>query len=74
MDSLAISMTESDTGASEHCILELETEIVNTLYPILDEFRTERRSVSPTFKFLEDILTRVLRPIKMFISATRKGC
>lgn len=51
MDSLAISMTEGDTGASEHCILELETEIVNTLYPMLDEFRTEGRSVSPTFKF-----------------------
>lgn len=74
VERLANSMSEGETAASEQCISELKTEIANNLHPLLDEFRTEGRSVSPTFKFWDDFLTRVLRPIKMFISATRKGC
>ena len=74
VERLANSLSEGETTETEQCISDLKSEIVSNLQPLLDEFRREGRSVSPTFRVWNDFLTRVLRPIKMFISATRKGC
>jgi len=41
------------------------------LLSLLEEFRTESRQISPTFKVWDDYLTRVSTPLKLFISSTR---
>ena len=41
------------------------------LLSLLEEFRTESRQISPTFKVWDEYLTRVSTPLKLFISSTR---
>ena len=45
----------------------------NDLLPLLSEFREEGKSISPTFRFWNDFLDRIMRPIKLFLSSTRLG-
>ncbi|XP_052801704.1 uncharacterized protein LOC128232273 [Mya arenaria] len=42
------------------------------LLPLLEEFRTESRQISPIFKLWDEYLTRVSEPLKLFISSTRE--
>ena len=52
---------------------KLSNVIDECLLPILTEFRLEGRQASPTFKFWDDFLCRVLRPLKIFVSSARHG-
>ena len=45
----------------------------NDLLPLLSEFREEGKSISPTFRFWNDFIDRIMLPIKLFLSSTRLG-
>lgn len=64
--------TKNEEAISE-TIGKLNTAIDEHLQPLLDEFRAEGRDASPTFKFWNDFLEKVLRPLKIFISSARHG-
>ncbi|MES9884232.1 MAG: hypothetical protein ABW185_25590, partial [Sedimenticola sp.] len=52
---------------------ELYERIGNVLSPLLYEFREHGRTVSPTFRFWDDFLTKVSLPLKLFLASSRTG-
>ena len=69
-----ISGKESDRKTINELVSgHLREVVTNDLLPLLSEFREERMSISPTFRFWNDFLTRVMLPFKLFLSSTRLG-
>ena len=59
---------------SKKSVIEGNDEVaLQDLQDLLKEFRQARRSTSLTFHFWDDFFTRVLLPLKLFISSTRLG-
>lgn len=66
--------TSFKDGSSTEDVIRLLCNLLrNDLVPLMEIFRQEGRSLSPTFQLWDDILFSVLRPVKMFISGTRDG-
>ncbi|CAC5361555.1 CACNA2D3 [Mytilus coruscus] len=53
----------------DHFLSLLQTDIEDKLQPLVDRYK----AIFPSFKFLDDFLTKVLQPIKILISSTRNG-
>ena len=64
-------LTEDDSIIS--VTLQLTNVVIDKLSPLIQLFRDHGRSVSPTFKFWDDFLMKVMLPLKVFLSTTRNG-
>ncbi|CAC5402431.1 unnamed protein product [Mytilus coruscus] len=53
----------------DHFLSLLQTDIED----MVDRFKAVGQAISPTFKFWDDFLTKVLKPIKILISSTRNA-
>ena len=78
LDEQLQSLEEMMPNTAESEILEYKLSeliaIINVqITPLLDEFRTEGRQMSATFRFWDDFLWNVMRPLKMFVHASRVG-
>ena len=58
---------------TDKIISELLAILQNHLTALISMFREEGRKSSPSFRFWDDFLHRVMRPFKLFIAATRNG-
>ncbi|MEW8548470.1 MAG: hypothetical protein AB2693_33625 [Candidatus Thiodiazotropha sp.] len=69
-----LSDRESDRTTINDLVSGRLGEVVKSdLLPLLSEFREEGMSISPTFRFWNDFLVRVMLPFKLFLSSTRLG-
>ena len=77
-DRLSEGLTELESAFSglekvQELKQELCTLLIDQVLPMIEKYRKEGRSISPTFLLWDEILFRVLLPLKVFISASRKG-
>ena len=69
-----LSEAESDTDSIKEILAGRLGEVVhNDLLPLLSEFREEGKSISPTFRFWNEFLDRIMLSFKLFLSSTRLG-
>ena len=67
-----LSSNELDTEMNTKMLSGGFGEVLkNDLLLLLSEFRQEGISISPTFRFCNDFLERVMLPFKLFLSSTR---
>jgi len=70
---LSDSFATGNSRAIEAHMVNLQMIMSTEMLPLLNDFRTDGRESSPTFKFWDDFLKRVLVPLKLFLIATRRG-
>ena len=68
LESNSVDNTNIHDVVDQICIL-----LKNEMIPLMGAFRRDGQASSPTFKLWDDILFKVLLPLKTFISATRDG-
>ena len=68
LESNFVDNTDLHDVVDQICIL-----LKNEMIPLMEAFRRDGQASSPTFKLWDDILFKVLLPLKTFISATRDG-
>ena len=73
LQQLAESFIESPAMSQADTVDLLLTEMSERVTPLIARFREEGRTSSPTFKFWDDFLQKVLLPFKLFIIGTRCG-
>ena len=71
LDELESSFASNDAPRKQ--VEELCTLLNEDVRPLIEEFRRDGRVASPTFMLWDDVLFRVLLPLKIFIAATRDG-
>ena len=62
-----------NSGRLDATMDQLLTTTETNVLPIISQFRTEGRRISPMFKFWDDYLQRVSTPFKVFLAASRTG-
>lgn len=63
----------TDVASIQETMVDLRKEITDNFLPHLEAFRKAGHETSPTFKLWDELLSNVLGPLKLFVSATRNG-
>lgn len=71
MDETTDHMT---SAATDYNVFMRTTEsIKNNVLPLIEQFRSEGRAISPTFRFWDEFLTDVTLPLKTFLASSKQG-
>ena len=73
LESATDLVTVTEPVTHPNVITKTMDSIKLNILPLIQQFRIEGRSVSPTFRFWDDFLTKVMLPLKIYLASTKKA-